>query len=77
MLIKRTSMLTGITRTRDLDITHEQVLEWENGALIQNVMSNLSDDDREFFLTGATAEEWDEAFPEDEDFEPEWDIEEE
>lgn len=76
MLVTRTSILTGITRTMDLPITTNQIMDWENGALIQDVMHNLDADEREFFLTGATADEWDEAFPEDEDFEPEWDNEE-
>jgi len=58
MKIKRTSMLTGIVRTKDLPVTRQQIKEWEAGALIQDVMPNLSDDDREFVKTGIVAEEW-------------------
>ena len=34
---------------------------------IQNAAPHLSDADREFLMTGITVEEWDEAFPDDED----------
>lgn len=59
MLITRTSMLSGITRTLELDVTEEQYRAWQDGALIQNAMPHLSADDREFILTGITGQEWD------------------
>lgn len=62
MKITRTSMYSGITRTRDLDVTIEQIDAWHNGALIQNVFPDLSDSDREFIITGITADEWIEMF---------------
>ena len=65
MKITRTSMATGITRTRDLPVTPEQMADWENGALIQKAMPNLSADDREFVMTGITDDEWDNMFNED------------
>lgn len=58
MLIERTSMLSGITRTRDLAITQQQIDQWNAGGLIQNIMPELSCDDREFIMTGITTEEW-------------------
>ena len=64
MLITRKSVMSGITRTRDIDVTETQLANWEQGMLIQNAMPNLSADDREFIMTGITAEEWDEAFAE-------------
>lgn len=64
MIVIRTSILSGITRTKEFDITDEQYNAWRDGALIQNVMPHLSDDEREFLISGATAEEW-EAFNED------------
>lgn len=67
MIFIRTSILSGITRTKELDVTEEQYNAWQDGALIQNVMPHLSDDDREFLISGATAEEW-EAFNEDADY---------
>lgn len=67
MQITRISNLTGETNTRDLDVTADMLLEWEAGALIQSVMPHLSADDREFIMTGITPEEWDAAFPEEEE----------
>lgn len=63
MLIERKSALTGITHQREIDVTQEQIHRWKMGELIQNVMSHLSADDREFIKTGITPEEWDKAFP--------------
>jgi hypothetical protein len=61
MLIKRKSMITGIVREKDLDITVEQLKSWENGrSLIQQAFPQLNDDDREFILTGIVQDEWDE-----------------
>lgn len=62
MEITRKSMMSGVTRTRDLPITAAQLEAWENGALVQNAFPNLSPSDREFLMTGATDEEWDEIF---------------
>ena len=62
MKIKRTSPITGITRTRDIDVTKEQLVRWEAGALIQDVMGHLSPSEREFIITGITDDEWQRAF---------------
>ena len=62
MLIQRTSRISGITRTKDIDCTKEQYIDWLSGANIQDAMPHLSDDDREFLLTGITKEEWDSMF---------------
>lgn len=59
MLISNTSILTGITRTVDLPVTKAELERWSNGELIQYVFPHLSDDDREFLMTGITPEEWD------------------
>ena len=61
MIFIRTSILSGITRTKEFDVTDEQYNAWRDGALIQNVMPHLNDDEREFLISGATTEEW-EAF---------------
>ena len=42
MKIKRTSQVSGVTRTLDIDVTKEQLVRWEAGALIQDVMGHLS-----------------------------------
>jgi|TARA_R110000796_G_scaffold93495_1_gene198103 hypothetical protein len=57
--ITKTSMLSGIDRTKTFDITYDQYYQWyTEGELIQNVMPNLSASDREFIMTGTTDEEW-------------------
>ena len=63
MLVTRKSILTGVVRSLKLDITKEQYEAWRRGELIQNVMPHLSDADREFLISGATQEEWNDAFP--------------
>lgn len=65
MKITRKSDLTGIEHTKEIDVTQEQLDTWKNGELIQKVMPHLSDNDREFIMTGITTEEWDKAFPEE------------
>jgi hypothetical protein len=64
MIITRKSVLSGKLRSMDLPITQEQIDRWRNGGLIQLVMPNLSADEREFFMTGISPEEWDDAFGE-------------
>ena len=58
MKITRRSMSTGIVRTLDLPVTQEQLDLWESGLVIQRAMPNLTADEREFIMTGITAEEW-------------------
>lgn len=67
MLITKTSMLSGKTRTLDLPITAGQIALYQSGALVQHAFPHLSEADREFFLTGITDDEWDEAFPDDDE----------
>lgn len=62
MQITRKSPFSGKINTREIAVTEEQLLRWERGELIQNVMPNLSADDREFIMTGITPEEWEETF---------------
>ena len=66
MKIKRTSPVSGITRNLDINVTKEQLVRWEAGALIQDVMSHLSAADREYLVTGITDDEWQRMFTEDE-----------
>lgn len=68
MLITRTSIVSGKTRTLDLPITQEQMDLWEGGRLlIQNAFPNLTPDQREFILTGITQDEWDELWREEDE----------
>ena len=66
MQITRKSTLTGLTHEMNLPITQQEIDRWQGGELIQDVFPNLSDDQREFLKTGITAEEWEEAFGEEE-----------
>ena len=58
MTITRTCPITKKTNTFDLDVTLEQIADWQSGTLIQNAMPNLSADEREFVKTGISAEGW-------------------
>ena len=66
MQIVRTSRISGNTNVMDIDITTDQFLSWINGSLIQDVMPDISADEREFIMTGITPDEWDAEFGEDE-----------
>lgn len=67
MIVTRTSMISGITRSRNIDVTEEQIACWQSGEHIQKAMPNLSPSDREFIVTGITDQEWDSVFLDDED----------
>lgn len=72
MQITRKSILSGIERTKEIDVTEGMLARWQHGELIQNVMPHLTASEREFIKTGITDEEWDSQFsnleqPKDED----------
>jgi hypothetical protein len=77
MQITRTNILTQKESTMELDITQEQIDAFQNGAKVQDAFPNLTDDEREFILTGMSPEEWDATVPEedeeDEENEIDWD----
>ncbi len=59
--IIRTSPLTGKTNTMVMNISAEQVAEWNNPnreRLIQDIFPNLTEGEREFIMTGYTDEDW-------------------
>ncbi len=58
MNITRVSPFSEGTNTRDINVTREQLENWQAGMLIQDAMPNVSADDREFIKTGITPEEW-------------------
>lgn len=66
IVITNRSQLTGVEHTRKINVSAKQIELWEGGALIQDVMPHLSDEDREFLMTGITPEEWDAHFGEEE-----------
>lgn len=68
MLVKRTSAFTRKDHEMTLRITPAQLAAWRGGELIDRAMPDLTPGEREFLMTGTTQEEWDAAFPpEDED----------
>jgi hypothetical protein len=67
MLITKKSIISGATNTREIDVSRETLEAWEaGGILIQDAFPHLSDDDREFLMTGILPDEWDEHFSEEE-----------
>jgi hypothetical protein len=63
MLITMQSRFSGKTHTLDLPVTPEQVAAFNAGALVQDAFPHLTAEQREFFVTGATPEEWEQVFP--------------
>tara|TARA_R110000751_G_scaffold114570_1_gene213951 strand:+ start:518 stop:715 length:198 start_codon:yes stop_codon:yes gene_type:complete len=62
MQITKASPITSKETSMEIDVTEDQIKAWENGQLIQDAMPNLSDDEREFIMTGFTPSEWDEMY---------------
>lgn len=58
MQITRTSTLSGITRTLEIDVEPHEYQSWLDGQLIQYAMPHLSVSDREFLISGVTDDEW-------------------
>ena len=68
MIITRTSILDGIERTMELDITYNQMTEYNfGGKLLQDAFPNLPKEEREFIKTGITPEQWEEIFGEEDE----------
>lgn len=63
MIISRTCPLTGVLIEMDLPVTEEQMQRYNRGELAQRVFPNLTADEREFIISGATADIWDVMFP--------------
>lgn len=58
MMISRKSVLTGREHVMDLDVTLEQIRNYQSGTLLQYAFPHLSAEEREFLKTGITPEEW-------------------
>ncbi len=67
MKIEKRSHFTGRLNAMDIDVTLEQLSRYRLGELIQDVMPDLTIEEREFIMTGVTPQEWKEAFPNDSD----------
>ena len=64
MIIERESPLSGNKNRMDIPVTLTQIDAWKGGELIQRAMPNLTPDEREFLMTGITADEWENHFGE-------------
>lgn len=64
MKVTRTCIITGEAHTLDIDITAEQLAAVEAGAVIQDIMPDVSRAEREFIKTGITPQKWRELFGE-------------
>lgn len=62
MKIGRVCPFTGKYNEQEIDVTPKQLAAWQNGALIQEAMPNLTADEREFIMTGITPEMWEATF---------------
>ena len=58
MKIVRTSMLTDNTNSWEIDVTEEQLANWQSGTLIHEAMPHLTPQEREFIMTGIMPDEW-------------------
>ncbi len=65
--VTRTSILSGLTTHRQIDVDAGLLKRWEEGIdrrLIQDAFPHLNADDREFIMTGITPDEWKATFAE-------------
>lgn len=52
----------------DIELDLDDYMRWFNGEeLIQNALPELTDDEREFLMTGLTGEDWDSIFETEEE----------
>lgn len=67
MKVTKTSLASGITRTLEIDVTPEQLTRIGGHEHIQDVLPHLSEDEREFLISGMWDGEWEELFKEEEE----------
>jgi hypothetical protein len=73
MFVTKTSMITGQQNTLWVEgLTQDMLKSWEDGALIQEALSSIPQELREFIMSGITPTEWNNVFPNEEDDEEEW-----
>ena len=49
MFVEMKSILSGNVRSKEIDVSLEQVRAWLTGDLIQDAMPNISPEERDFF----------------------------
>lgn len=63
MIIKRKSVYSGTIRSKNIPVDPQDWALYETGtASIHTALPYLSDEDRDFILSGIVEGEWDEAF---------------
>jgi hypothetical protein len=71
MLIRKQSVLTHNWNTMELPITQEAVDAWrKHGRLIQDVFPHLTPSQRQFLMSGVTEAEWEKAFGDEANINP-------
>jgi len=66
VVVHKKSMVSGRLNSMLLPTTQGKIEYWiESGKLIQDVMPDLSDDHREFLMSGITPREWNDMFGEE------------
>lgn len=62
MKIQRQCVMTGVWKEMDLPVTEEQMARYNNGEMAQRAFPNLTADEREFIISGTTADVWEAMF---------------
>jgi hypothetical protein len=62
MQITRRNPFTGEHHTWNIAVNEQQLSAWRSGQLIQDAMPHLTDDEREFILSGILPDQWDQLF---------------
>ena len=62
MYVTRTSPLSGKTNTLDLPCTPDDMVRWHKGMPVQDAFPMLTDEQREFIISGLTPGEFEEMF---------------
>lgn len=66
VLVHKKSMVSARVNSMLLPTTQGKIEYWvESGKLIQDVMPDLDDDQREFLMSGITPREWNDMFGEE------------
>ena len=66
MKIQKKSILDGSINTLDLDVTLEQLHQYqEHKMLVQDIFPKLDKGEREFLISGILPEQWKETFPDE------------
>lgn len=74
MFVTKTSMITGRKSTLWVEgLTQDMLKSWEDGALIQEALSSIPQELREFIMSGITPTEWNNVFPNEEEDVEDWD----